>query len=310
MPPVANQFEDFKSVVHNIAGNISVFQQIVFASGLFFITHLLPRQICMLNNYSYLTSLAAHPLKSIKPHPAQTSGNIFMDQEGGVAKAVCAAYKDNSTHLQYYVCRIPNGMTAEEAACLYYPRNLTCPVCTFGSKSFNTTISTSVSDRGIKTDSCRLNIWVEGLYMCLAQRMWWNGSVSRVQHIGNFTISKVPSQPISNRGELGVLLFLEFAVPVIASLGLIVLILVCVCACTKCCGLWKCKKSCLCSIKHENSKFFLSGRKMFDFQMFRSNPGPSSVKTYTYNTKMTICQFPLMKVMDWARTFGIPHVCS
>ena len=237
------------SVVHNIAGNISVFQPVVYTRGLLFITHLLPRQICMHADYSYLTSLAADPIWSIKPHPAQTSGNVTMDQVGGVGKAVCAAYKEDSAFLQYFVCRVPNGTTAEEAACLFNRRNLRCYQCAIGSKSFNSTFNTSVSDLGIKTESCHLNIWAEGLYMCLAQRQWLNGSVSLAQHIGNFTTSKVTSQPVSKPGELGVSLCYEATFPVVAFLGLIVLILVCGCAFTKCCGLWTCKNGCSRSIR-------------------------------------------------------------
>ena len=196
---------------------------------------LLPRQICMLNDYSYVTSLAADPIWPIKPHPAQTSGSVFMDQEGGVGKAVCAAYKeDPAPFLQYFVCRIPNGTTAEEAACLYNRRNLTCYQCAGGSIGLNSTFSTSVSDLGIETDSCRLNIWVEGRYMCLAQRQWWNGSTSIAQHIGSFNVSQPVPQPTPHLSVCATdssLRTILVSVIVVLALATVCWIIIAICCC-------------------------------------------------------------------------------
>ena len=150
-----------------------------------------------------------------------------------MGKAVCAAYReDSAVNMLYSVCRIPHGMTAEEAACLYNRRNLTCYQCDVVSKGFNSTLGDSVSDLGIETSSCLLNIWVEGLFVCLAQRQWLNGSMSLAQHIGNFSTARMVPQPTSHP-----------PVSLCYSLIAVIVILVCVC-CTLCCRLWICKKGC------------------------------------------------------------------
>ena len=161
-----------------------------------------------------------------------------------MGKAVCAAYReDSAVNMLYSVCRIPHGMTAEEAACLYNRHNLTCYQCGAASKDFNLTLGDSVSDLGIETSSCLLNISVEGLFVCLAQRQWLNGSMSLAQHIGNFSTTKVVPQPTSHPAALDVSLCYNL-VAVIVIIWLLLVILVCGCSCTWCCGLWTCKKGC------------------------------------------------------------------
>ena len=130
----------------------------------------------------------------MKPHPAQTFGGIVMDQEGGVGVAICAAYQEGF-YLEYFVCRIPDGMTAEEATCLYNHNKSMCYQCGGVGKGFNLT-STSVSVLGMKTSSCLVNVWVVGQYMCLAQRLW-NGTSSMFQLIGSFNTSKPVPEPTS-----------------------------------------------------------------------------------------------------------------
>ena len=92
------------------------------------------------------------------------------------------------------MCRIPNGTTAEVAACLYNRHNLTCYQCGGGGTGFNLT-SISVSVLGLETSSCLVNMWVEGQYVCLAQRLWQNGNTSMFQQIGSFNASKPVPQP-------------------------------------------------------------------------------------------------------------------
>ena len=160
-----------------------------------------------------------------------------------MGKAVCAAYReDSAVNMLYSVCRIPHGMTAEEAACLYnrHDLQLMCYQCGVVSKGFNSTLDDSVSDLGIETSSCLLNIWVEGLFVCLAQRQWLNGSVSLAQHIGNFSTTRVVPQPTSHP-----------PVSLCYSLIAVIVILVCGC-CTLCCGLWICKKRCSPCSKHKD----------------------------------------------------------
>ena len=131
----------------------------------------------------------------MKPHPAQTFGGIVMDQEGGVGVAICAAYQEGF-YLEYFVCRIPDGMTAEEATCLYNHNKSMCYQCGGVGKGFNLT-STSVSVLGMKTSSCLVNVWVVGQYMCLAQRQWQNGTTSMFQPIGSFNTSMPVPEPTS-----------------------------------------------------------------------------------------------------------------
>ena len=111
--------------------------------------------------------------------------------------AVCAAYKeDRDAYMGYFVCRIPDGMTVEEAACLYNRQSLRCYHCAGIGNGFNLT-STSVSVLGMETSSCLVNMWVVGQYVCLAQRQWGNGTMSMFQPIGSFNSSKPVAQPTS-----------------------------------------------------------------------------------------------------------------
>ena len=167
--------------------------------------------------------------------------------------AVCAAYQeDPDAYLQYIVCHIPDGMTAEEATCLYNRQNLSCYQCGDIGKGFNSTYGDAVSNLGINTVSCQLNIWVEGLFMCLAQRQGrLNGNMSIAQHIGNFSTGKETPQPLSSHTELDLSLCYS-AIAVIPFLFLILVILVCGCMCTWCCGLWTCRKGCSHSIRHKS----------------------------------------------------------
>ena len=132
-----------------------------------------------------------------------------------MGKAVCAAYKEDSAVLEYFVCRIPNGMTAEEAACLYNRHNLTCYQCAGGGTGFNLT-STSVSVLGMEASGCLVNMWVEGQYVCLAQRLWQSGNTSMFQQIGSFNASKPVTEPTSQPAVCMYNIFLLFGLIVAA----------------------------------------------------------------------------------------------
>ena len=144
-----------------------------------------------------------------------------------MGKAVCAAYKEDSAVLEYFVCHIPNGMTAEEAACLYNRCNLTCYQCAGGGTGFNLT-STSVSVLGMEASSCLVNVWVEGQYVCLAQRLWQSGNTSMFQQIGSFNASKPAPQPTSQPAVYMYNSFLLFGL-IVAVIVEFVVILACSC---------------------------------------------------------------------------------
>ena len=179
-----------------------------------------------------------------------------MDQESGVGEAFCAAYQEDlDPYLKYFVCRIPDGMSAEEAACLYNRQNLTCSQCGGVGNGFNLT-STSVSVLGMETSSCLVNMWIVGQYVCLAQRQWRNGTTSMFQPIGSFNSSESVAQPTSQPAVCTYDASLISTIVLIPFLFFILLILVCGCMCTWCCGLWTCRKGSH-SIRHK-SKCYLN----------------------------------------------------
>ena len=178
--------------------------------------------------------LTADPIWPIKPHPAQTSGNVTIDHNSGVGKAVCAAYQeDPDVTLLYFLCPIPNGMTAEEAACLYnrMDHNLTCYPCGSVGVGFNSTYISSVSDLGIETSSCSIEAWEEGLFVCLAQRQWMDGRKSIYQQIGNFTTSKPEPQPTPQPIVCKWYTPLHYGLIAVVAFLVIVIFVGCVCVC-------------------------------------------------------------------------------
>ena len=172
-----------------------------------------------------------------------------------MGNAVCAAYQeDPDVTLPYVVCLIPNGMTAEEAACLYnrMHHNLTCYPCGDVGVGFNSTDIDSVSDLGIKTSSCSVEAWEEGLFVCLAQRQWMDGKKSIYQQIGNFTTSKPEPQPTPQPIVCKWYTPLHYGlIAAVAFLGIIIIVL-CGCVCTLCFCRWMCKEVCSLSNKHKD----------------------------------------------------------
>ena len=154
-----------------------------------------------------------------------------------MGEAVCAAYQeDSAVNMLYFVCRIPHGMTAEEAACLYNRRNLTCYECGDSGEGLNST-SSLVSDLGIETSSCLLNIWLEGLFVCLAQRQWRNGSTSMFQQIGSFNASKSHQAVYMCNSDTSLRSYL-IAVSMVLAIVLVIL----ACSCVGCYCWHKCKR--------------------------------------------------------------------
>ena len=140
---------------------------------------------------------------------------------------------------------IPNGRTAEEAACLYnqHPPNLECYLCGGVGRGFNSTSGSSYSDLGIEAESCFVNVWEESQFVCLAQRQWLNGSKSMYQQIGNFTTSKLEPQP-TPQPSVTVCKLDTVQIGLIAGIA-VLLVALTACCCLACCCMW-----CMCS-KHK-----------------------------------------------------------